>query len=128
MPAGRPAKRAADPAAAASGDAQSTTAAPTVVSAPAHATSTSQGKVKLPRIDSKNQEDFSAQVKNRLNQYTRTGQACDRCKVRPPLLPLFQGVLPFPKLTLSVARSGKFDAMPSPKVAHTAFSPTSSAT
>ncbi|KAJ3493430.1 hypothetical protein NLG97_g4733 [Lecanicillium saksenae] len=27
-------------------------------------------------------EDFSSVVKNRLQSYTRTGQACDRCKVR----------------------------------------------
>jgi hypothetical protein len=27
--------------------------------------------------------DFSGIVRNKLHQYTRTGQACDRCKVRP---------------------------------------------
>lgn len=43
-------------------------------------------KMKLPRLDRGNHEDFSSVVKNRLSQYTRTGQACDRCKVRfiPP--------------------------------------------
>lgn len=37
-------------------------------------------KMKLPRTD-KGHEDFSSVVKNRLQTYTRTGQACDRCKV-----------------------------------------------
>lgn len=36
-------------------------------------------KVKLPRLD--RGQDFSSVVKNRLQSYTRTGQACDRCKV-----------------------------------------------
>ncbi len=27
---------------------------------------------------------FSRVVKRKLQSYTRTGQACDRCKVRPP--------------------------------------------
>ncbi|PHH66223.1 hypothetical protein CDD81_7816 [Ophiocordyceps australis] len=36
---------------------------------------------KLPRTD-RGPEDFSSVVKNRLQSYTRTGQACDRCKVR----------------------------------------------
>lgn len=45
------------------------------------------GKMKLPRLDrsggnSNVAEDFSSVVKNRLQSYTRTGQACDRCKVR----------------------------------------------
>lgn len=51
----------------------------------ASASATAAGnKAKLPRFESnsKPQEDFSALVKNRLNSYTRTGQACDRCKVR----------------------------------------------
>lgn len=39
-------------------------------------------KMKLPRLD-RGSEDFSSVVKNRLQSYTRTGQACDRCKVRP---------------------------------------------
>ncbi|GKU03331.1 transcription factor [Fusarium langsethiae] len=39
------------------------------------------GKVKLPRIE-RGPDDFSSVVKNRLQSYTRTGQACDRCKVR----------------------------------------------
>ncbi|CEJ94302.1 hypothetical protein VHEMI09842 [[Torrubiella] hemipterigena] len=38
-------------------------------------------KLKLPRIE-RGQDDFSTVVKNRLQSYTRTGQACDRCKVR----------------------------------------------
>lgn len=38
------------------------------------------GKLKLPRLD-RGAEDFSSVVKNRLQSYTRTGQACDRCKV-----------------------------------------------
>lgn len=48
-----------------------------------HSTSDSSqngGKMKLPRLD-RGQEDFSSVVKNRLQSYTRTGQACDRCKV-----------------------------------------------
>lgn len=39
--------------------------------------SASTSRFKLPRAD-----DFSSVVKNRLQSYTRTGQACDRCKVR----------------------------------------------
>ncbi|KAI9170760.1 Transcriptional activator protein acu-15 [Paramyrothecium foliicola] len=39
------------------------------------------GKLKLPRLD-RGPDDFSSVVKNRLQSYTRTGQACDRCKVR----------------------------------------------
>lgn len=38
------------------------------------------GKVKLPRLE-RGPDDFSSVVKNRLQSYTRTGQACDRCKV-----------------------------------------------
>ncbi|KAH8734328.1 hypothetical protein BGZ61DRAFT_442398 [Ilyonectria robusta] len=38
-------------------------------------------KVKLPRLE-RGPDDFSSVVKNRLQSYTRTGQACDRCKVR----------------------------------------------
>lgn len=37
-------------------------------------------KSKLPRLE-KPTEDFSSVVKNKLQTYTRTGQACDRCKV-----------------------------------------------
>lgn len=37
-------------------------------------------KVKLPRLD-RGSEDFSSVVKTKLSSYTRTGQACDRCKV-----------------------------------------------
>lgn len=39
------------------------------------------GKTKLPRLE-RGGDDFSSVVKNRLQSYTRTGQACDRCKVR----------------------------------------------
>ncbi|KAI5459104.1 hypothetical protein BGZ63DRAFT_390286 [Mariannaea sp. PMI_226] len=39
-----------------------------------------ENKVKLPKLDRTG--DFSGIVKNRLQSYTRTGQACDRCKVR----------------------------------------------
>ncbi|KND91044.1 Transcriptional activator protein acu-15 [Tolypocladium ophioglossoides CBS 100239] len=39
------------------------------------------GRLKLPRTD-RGPEDFSSVVKSRLQSYTRTGQACDRCKVR----------------------------------------------
>ncbi|KAM7202240.1 transcriptional activator protein acu-15 [Rhypophila sp. PSN 637] len=38
-------------------------------------------KLKLPRLD-RGPEEFSSVVKNKLQTYTRTGQACDRCKVR----------------------------------------------
>ena len=38
-------------------------------------------KVKLPRLE-RGAEDFSNVVKSKLQSYTRTGQACDRCKVR----------------------------------------------
>ncbi|KAI3396539.1 hypothetical protein diail_12063 [Diaporthe ilicicola] len=38
-------------------------------------------KVKLPRLE-RGPEDFSEVVKDKLQSYTRTGQACDRCKVR----------------------------------------------
>ncbi|KAG6038074.1 hypothetical protein E4U41_004608 [Claviceps citrina] len=41
----------------------------------------SSGKMKLARAD-RGPEDFSSVVKNRLQSYSRTGQACDRCKVR----------------------------------------------
>ncbi|KAK3395737.1 hypothetical protein B0T20DRAFT_44400 [Sordaria brevicollis] len=41
----------------------------------------SQPKMKLPRLE-RSTEDFSSVVKTKLSQYTRTGQACDRCKVR----------------------------------------------
>ncbi|KAJ0122004.1 hypothetical protein J7T55_002515 [Diaporthe amygdali] len=36
-------------------------------------------KVKLPRLE-RGPEDFSQVVKDKLQSYTRTGQACDRCK------------------------------------------------
>lgn len=37
--------------------------------------------MKLPRAD-RGSEDFSTMVKERQQSHTRTGQACDRCKVR----------------------------------------------
>lgn len=43
----------------------------------------SQPKMKLPRLE-RSTEDFSSVVKTKLSQYTRTGQACDRCKVLMP--------------------------------------------
>lgn len=42
--------------------------------------SSSASKAKLPRLE-RGPEDFSLVVKNKLQSYTRTGQACDRCKV-----------------------------------------------
>ncbi|KAH8203568.1 hypothetical protein TruAng_002316 [Truncatella angustata] len=40
-------------------------------------------KCKLPRLDrGGTPNDFSSVVKSKLSSYTRTGQACDRCKVR----------------------------------------------
>ncbi|KAG5998390.1 hypothetical protein E4U43_002427, partial [Claviceps pusilla] len=62
----RPAKRSADGGGASDDD--------------AHHASTSS-KMKLARAD-RGPEDFSSVVKNRLQSYSRTGQACDRCKVR----------------------------------------------
>lgn len=43
-------------------------------------TSTGQSKTKLPRLE-RGPEDFSSVVKSKLQSYSRTGQACDRCKV-----------------------------------------------
>ncbi len=51
--------------------------------------SLSEPKPKLARLE-RGPEDFSNAVKNKLQSYTRTGQACDRCKVRdflPALVP-----------------------------------------
>lgn len=42
--------------------------------------------VKIPKTELK-PEDFSNSVKKRLQSSTRTGQACDRCKVRPICFP-----------------------------------------
>lgn len=42
-------------------------------------------KAKLPRLE-KSTEDFSSVVKSKLSSYSRTGQACDRCKVRLSLI------------------------------------------
>ncbi|EFY87359.1 putative transcription factor [Metarhizium acridum CQMa 102] len=61
----RPAKRSADGSGASDDD----------------ASASSTAKLKLARSD-RGPEDFSSVVKNRLQSYTRTGQACDRCKVR----------------------------------------------
>ncbi|KFG83201.1 putative transcription factor [Metarhizium anisopliae] len=61
----RPAKRSADGSGASDDDAGASSTA----------------KLKLARSD-RGPEDFSSVVKNRLQSYTRTGQACDRCKVR----------------------------------------------
>lgn len=44
-----------------------------------------QIKCKLPRLDRSAPNDFSSVVKSKLQSYTRTGQACDRCKVRSQL-------------------------------------------
>ncbi|KAH7156760.1 hypothetical protein EDB81DRAFT_685443 [Dactylonectria macrodidyma] len=66
---GRPAKRPAD-----SGDDESPGSGNGNGSGPG-------AKVKLPRLE-RGTDDFSSVVKNRLQSYTRTGQACDRCKVR----------------------------------------------
>lgn len=106
----------------------------------------SNTKVKLPRLD-RGPEDFSTVVKNRLQSYTRTGQACDRCKVSEfnsipshgaqlPVSSLFL-ILPPPPPASATARQrqitmanssfflfrsrfARFDATPSPKAAPTA--------
>ncbi|KAI0975298.1 fungal-specific transcription factor domain-containing protein [Xylaria arbuscula] len=47
--------------------------------------SSTGAKCKLPRLDRgerPGRADFSSVVKSKLQSYTRTGQACDRCKVR----------------------------------------------
>ncbi|GAB0145199.1 hypothetical protein EsHS_00005640 [Epichloe bromicola] len=62
---GRPAKRSADGGGASDDDGNGSCS----------------GKMKLARSD-RGHEDFSSVVKNRLQSYSRTGQACDRCKVR----------------------------------------------
>lgn len=41
-----------------------------------------QAKCKISRLDRSAPNDFSSVVKSKLQSYTRTGQACDRCKVR----------------------------------------------
>ncbi|KAI1424439.1 fungal-specific transcription factor domain-containing protein [Xylaria sp. FL1777] len=49
------------------------------------APSSTAPKCKLPRLDRgerSGRADFSSVVKSKLQSYTRTGQACDRCKVR----------------------------------------------
>lgn len=62
MPPGRPPKRASDGSEGLESD------------------SPSGAKPKQARIE-RGPEDFSSVVKNKLQSYTRTGQACDRCKV-----------------------------------------------
>lgn len=52
--------------------------------------SSSAPKIKLPRLE-RGPEEFSQVVKNKLQSYTRTGQACDRCKVG---LSFFQSLYP----------------------------------
>lgn len=112
---GRPPKRPAE-----AGD-PATTDADTAAAAAAVAAG--HGKVKLPRLDKGGQEDFSSVVKNRLSSYTRTGQACDRCKVSPHVLSC-----PLPDKRRAVKpsrtddlnhRSERSAAMPSPKGAPT---------
>lgn len=49
--------------------------------------SQSGARPKVARVE-RPTEDFSSVVKNRLQSYTRTGQACDRCKVRRRCGPL----------------------------------------
>ncbi|KAI1436815.1 fungal-specific transcription factor domain-containing protein [Xylaria sp. CBS 124048] len=73
MPPGRPPKRSGD-------------ALVAVLHGSDAATSpTTATKCKLPRLDRGERPihaDFSSVVKSKLQSYTRTGQACDRCKVR----------------------------------------------
>ncbi|KAI1484343.1 hypothetical protein F5X96DRAFT_475893 [Biscogniauxia mediterranea] len=66
MPPGRPPKRPGEPEIDSSSDASGL------------------GKCKLPRLDRERPppNEFSNVVKSKLQSYTRTGQACDRCKVR----------------------------------------------
>ncbi|KAF3764132.1 hypothetical protein M406DRAFT_216321, partial [Cryphonectria parasitica EP155] len=64
MPAGRPPKRPGDDGTASPSDSPSGT-----------------GKQKAARVG-RGRGDFSSVVKNKLSSYSRTGQACDRCKVR----------------------------------------------
>ncbi|KAI2641015.1 fungal-specific transcription factor domain-containing protein [Xylaria nigripes] len=72
MPPGRPPKRPGE----------------TLIPVPDHSgvtTSSTATKCKLPRLDRgerPSRADFSSVVKTKLQSYTRTGQACDRCKVR----------------------------------------------
>lgn len=80
-------------------------------------------KVKLPRLE-RGPDDFSSVVKNRLQSYTRTGQACDRCKVSSRPIPVHCR----PNADCARPRSARFDATPCLKAAPTAPTRTSSAT
>jgi len=71
MPPGRPPKRPSDPGEGLSALSESPFSGP---------------KLKHPRLE-RAPEDFSSVVKNKLQSYTRTGQACDRCKVCGPPKP-----------------------------------------
>lgn len=85
-------------------------------------------KVKLPRLE-RGPDDFSSVVKNRLQSYTRTGQACDRCKVSSrPISVHCPSVHCRPNADCAPNRSARFDATPSPKAAPTAPTRASSAT
>lgn len=70
MPPGRPPKRPGDPAEALVALSDNPAAGP---------------RLKQARLD-RGPEEFSNVVKNKLQSYTRTGQACDRCKVRKTLI------------------------------------------
>ncbi|CAK7266656.1 hypothetical protein SEPCBS57363_002200 [Sporothrix epigloea] len=66
-------------------EATAAAAAPSIPTA--HPSMTTTSRTKLPRIDNYSsgtsiQDEYSSVVKNKLQSYTRTGQACDRCKVR----------------------------------------------
>lgn len=76
MPPGRPPKR--------PGEADLDIAVLDGSDAASSSTATTTVKCKLPRIDRGDRSgraDFSSVVKSKLQSYTRTGQACDRCKV-----------------------------------------------
>jgi hypothetical protein len=85
-------------------------------------------KMKLARLD-RGPEDFSSVVKSKLQSYTRTGQACDRCKVCSAPSPncaavassshLVHGAPTYSTCGL-LLRCERFDAMLFPKDAPTA--------
>lgn len=64
-------------------------------------------KSKLPRLE-KPTEDFSSVVKSKLQTYTRTGQACDRCKVRWVLLLATFSQIPLLALSNSMVPGARF--------------------
>lgn len=80
----------------------------------------SAAKPKVARVE-RATEDFSSVVKNRLQSYTRTGQACDRCKVRcrcgPCSLRCILCNLNFPAANECLDRFARFDVMLFPKAA-----------